>query len=149
MHIGKDAQQAFHNVKFSDGSHGKVYGNHVRHRESIEDISDSLREKLGIDKLAEGIKDLQSKIDQQSSSKQSEQTRTPMAFSLKSAIEEFKTKYIEKNKAKDPTSREMIESLMNIQRDAVEAGIKDISELDKLTDLIYGKAVEPVKQNSH
>ena len=62
MHIGKDAQQAFHNVKFSDGSHGKVYGNHVRHRESIEDISDSLREKLGIDKLAEGIKDLQSKI---------------------------------------------------------------------------------------
>jgi hypothetical protein len=72
-----------------------------------------------------------------------------MAFSLKSAIEEFKTKYIEENKAKDPTSREMIESLMNIQRDAVEAGIKDISELDKPTDLIYGKAVEPVKPNSH
>jgi hypothetical protein len=38
---------------------------------------------------------------------------------------------------------------MNIQRDAVEAGIKDISELDKLTDLIYGKAVEPPKVSSH
>ena len=43
----------------------------------------------------------------------------------------------------------MIESLMNIQRDAVEAGIKDISELDKLTDLIYGKAAEPAKPNGH
>jgi hypothetical protein len=36
---------------------------------------------------------------------------------------------------------------MNIQRDAVEAGIKDIFALDSLTDMIYGKAVEPVKQN--
>jgi hypothetical protein len=71
-----------------------------------------------------------------------------MAFDLRRSIEEFKTKYIEENKAKDPTSREMIESLMNIQRNAVEAGIKDISELDKLTDLIYGKAVGPVKPNS-
>ena len=71
------------------------------------------------------------------------------AFDLRRSIEEFKTKYIQEGKAKDSTSREMIESLMNIQRDAVEAGIKDISELDKLTDLIYGKAVEPVKQNSH
>jgi hypothetical protein len=68
---------------------------------------------------------------------------------LKRSIEEFKNKYIEEDKAKDPTSGEMIESLMNIQRDAVEVGIKDISELDKLTDLIYGKAVEPVKQNGH
>jgi hypothetical protein len=70
------------------------------------------------------------------------------AFDLRRSIEEFKTKYIEENKTKDPTSRDMIESLMNIQRDAVEAGIKDISELDKLTDMIDGKAVEPVKPNS-
>jgi hypothetical protein len=118
--------------------------------------TDSLREKLGIDELAEGIKNLQSKIDQQSSSKQSEQVRTPMAhpavketFNLKSAIEEFKTKYVEEGKVKDSASREMIESLMNIQRDAVEAGIKDISALDSLTDMIYGKAAEPAKPNGH
>jgi hypothetical protein len=115
----------------------------------LESFSDPLREKLGIDKLAEGIKDLQSKIIEQSNSRQSTEARTPMAFDLRKSIEEFKTKYIEENKAKDPTSRDMIESLMNIQRDAVEAGIKDISELDKLTDLIYGKAVEPVKPNGH
>jgi hypothetical protein len=43
----------------------------------------------------------------------------------------------------------MIESLMNIQRDAVEAVVKDISALDSLTDMIYGKAAEPMKQNGH
>jgi hypothetical protein len=41
------------------------------------------------------------------------------------------------------------ESLMNIQRDAVEAGVKDISALDSLTDMIYGKAAEPAKPNGH
>src|SRR6516164_6864055 len=50
-------------------------------------------------------------------------------------------------RSKDPASREMIESLMNIQRDAVEAGVKDISALDSLTDMIYGKAAEPAKPN--
>jgi hypothetical protein len=71
-----------------------------------------------------------------------------MPFNLKSAVEEFETKYIGENgKVKDATSREMIESLMNSQRDAVEAGIKNISELDSLTDLIYGKAVEAPKSN--
>jgi predicted ribosome quality control (RQC) complex YloA/Tae2 family protein len=70
-------------------------------------------------------------------------------FNLKSAIEGFKTKYVQEGKVKDPASREMIESLMNIQRDAVEAAIKDISALDSLTDMIYGKAAEPAKPNGH
>jgi hypothetical protein len=68
-----------------------------------DSLSDSLREKLGIDELAEGIKDLQSKIKKQSNK---ESARTPAmttaAFDLRRSIEEFKTKYIQEGKAKAP-----------------------------------------------
>jgi hypothetical protein len=60
----------------------------------LDSISDSLREKLGIDELAKGIKNLQSKINEQSNSRQSTEARTPAmataAFNLRKSIEEFK-----------------------------------------------------------
>jgi hypothetical protein len=92
-----------------------------------DSISESLKDKLGIEKLKEELEALHAKISKQSN--ETNERTTPMAtFDLMKSVEEFKSKYIENNKAKDSASREMIESLMNIQKSAVEAGIRNISE---------------------
>jgi hypothetical protein len=64
------------------GSQGDKPGDVKGPELDLESISDSLREKFGIDKLAEGLKDLQSKIDKQSNVTE----RTPMAHPTVSHI---------------------------------------------------------------
>jgi conjugal transfer/entry exclusion protein len=67
-----------------------------------------------------------------------EQLESGDMFDLIESIKIFKSKHFKDDKPVNPGARPITEDLLNIQREAVQVGVKDLSPLDTLTDQIYG-----------
>ena len=72
-----------------------------------------------------------------------EQLESGNMFDLIQVIEAFKLKHFKDGKPVDPGSRPITEALLNIQREAVENGVKDLSAFELLTDKVYGTSSTP------
>jgi hypothetical protein len=72
-----------------------------------------------------------------------EQLENNMTFSLADCINQFKAKHFKDGKLIEPGSRAITENLLEIQREAVQAGVRDLSPLEALTDRIYGTVSTP------
>ena len=72
-----------------------------------------------------------------------EQLESGNMFDLIKVIEQFKSKHFKDDKPVNPGSRAITEALLKIQREAVEAGVRDTSPLELLTDKIYGTVSSP------
>ena len=67
-----------------------------------------------------------------------EQLESGNMFDLVQAVEQFKSKHFKDDKPVNPGSRPVTEALLGIQREAIQAGIKDISLFDRLADTVLG-----------
>jgi len=67
-----------------------------------------------------------------------EQLESRNMFDLMKVIEGFKEKHFKDDKPINPGSREITEALLKIQREMVQAGVRDTSPFDLLTDKVYG-----------
>jgi hypothetical protein len=76
-------------------------------------------------------------ISQELASMITEQLENSNMYDLKQAIDEFKSNFFENGKLKEPVSRTITESLLGMQKSAVENGVKT-QPLEELADQIYG-----------
>jgi hypothetical protein len=72
-----------------------------------------------------------------------EQLESGNMFDLIKVIDKFKLKHFKDDKPVNPGGRAITEALLGIQREAVQAGVKDLTPLETLTDRIYGTATSP------
>lgn len=69
-----------------------------------------------------------------------------MKFNLKEALNDFKSKYVVENKLSETASKkEAVAELMKIQTEALQEDL-DISELDKIMDIVLGEAIVQEKE---
>jgi hypothetical protein len=65
-------------------------------------------------------------------------------FDLTKVIEQFKAMHFKDGKLINPGGREITEGLLKIQRDAVQAGVRNLVPLETLTDSVYGTPSTPI-----
>jgi hypothetical protein len=72
-----------------------------------------------------------------------EQLENGNMFDLVQVIEQFKSNHFKDGKPVNPGDKPITEALLKIQREAVQAGVKDLTPFEALTDSVYGTASIP------